>query len=91
MKDFLTSALPWLCLGAVIALLIVLYIVNYRAYRKAEKENREYDNYANEGMCVGLITTCLLFGTEYLVFGMLGGMAIGMCISKQRKNNNENN
>lgn len=90
MKDFLTSALPWLCLGAVIALLIVLYIVNYRAHRKAEKENREYDNYANAGMCVGLITACLLFGTGYMVFGMLGGMAIGMCIPKHRRNDCEN-
>lgn len=91
MKDLFASALPWLCFGAVIALLIVLCIVNYRAHKKAEKENREYDNYANEGMCIGLITTCLLFGTEYMLFGMLGGIAIGMCIPKHRKNNNENN
>lgn len=90
MKEFFASVLPWLGLGAVIVLLIALCIVNYRTHKKAREEEREYDNYAGEGMCVGMIVACLLFGTEYMIFGMLGGMTIGMCIPKHRKNNNEN-
>lgn len=43
-----------------------------------------------EGFCLGMIMACLLFGTEYLVFGMLGGLAIGMCIPKHRRIDREN-
>ena len=90
MKNFFASVLPWLCLGAVIVLLIALCIVNYRTQKKAREEERDYDNYAGEGMCVGMIMACLLFGTKYLVLGMLVGMAIGMCIPKHRRNDREN-
>lgn len=90
MKESFLSAMPWLCLGGVGALLIVLCIVNYRAHKKAREEEREYDNYANEGFCLGMIAAILFLGTKYMTLGMLLGMAAGMCIPKRRRDNNEN-
>lgn len=86
MKEFFAAALPWLCLGGAIALLIVLCIVNYHAHKKAREEQREYGNYANEGFCLGMIVGGLIFGAGYMLPGMLVGMAVGMCIRRPGKN-----
>lgn len=77
MKDFIMAALPWLCIGVAIA----LCAVNFHNSKKAKQEERQYDNYISEGMCLGMCVG-LMLGVEYLSYGLLVGMVIGMCIRK---------
>lgn len=68
MKDFIIAALPWMCFGVVLA----IYAVNFKERKKGK---REHDNYMTKGMCFGL-----LLGSQYLSYGLLIGMVIGLYI-----------
>lgn len=47
MKDFIMTALPWVCLGVALAVCAV-------NFNKRKTEKQEHDNYMTEGMCFGM-------------------------------------
>lgn len=78
MIDFLTAALPWLCIGVALA----LWAVNFS--RPDEEKKRVSDSYLPEGMCLGLCAA-LLLRADFLCHGLLIGTAIGMCIPRKSR------
>ena len=86
-KDFLLAALPWLCMG----LLLAIFFVNSNRKKKEKEKN---DNYSTEGMALGMcfgvaIGTSLGNNTGIgLSLGMLAGLVIGSC-SEKKKNDGE--
>ena len=86
MTDFLSAALPWICMGLLLAIFFA------QSARK-EKENKKNDNYGTEGLALGMcfgvaIGTALGSNTGIgLTLGMLAGFAIGLSIEK--KNNDD--
>lgn len=77
MKEFLMAALPWICMGIVIA----LFAVNHNIIKKEKNNGKEYGNYMTEGMCLGMCVGTALGGNG-LIYGMLVGLLIGMFIKK---------
>ena len=77
MNEFLTAALPWICIGVAVA----LFAVNHGAVKKAKENDKEYGNYITEGMCLGMCVGTALGGNG-LIYGLLVGMAIGVCIKR---------
>lgn len=80
MKEFMMAALPWICIGIVIA----LFAANHGAAKKAKDSDKEYGNYMTEGMCLGMCMGAAL-GRNGLIYGMLLGLVIGMFIKKEKK------
>lgn len=78
MKAFMTAAMPWICIGVVLA----LAAANHDAAKKAKACGKEYDRHMGTGMCIGMALG-LSFGADGMIYGMLIGMAIGMCIKKE--------
>lgn len=78
MKAFMTAAMPWICIGIVLA----LAAANHDAAKKAKECGKTYDNYMELGLCMGMALG-LSFGADGMIYGMLTGMAIGMCIKKE--------
>lgn len=81
MNEFMTAALPWLCIGITIA----LFAVNHGAPKKAKDSEKTQGSYMTEGMCLGMCVGVIL-NTAYMPYGMLVGMVIGMCIKKEYEN-----
>ena len=81
-KDFFTAALPWICMGLLLA---IFFAKSSR--KKKGKESKE--NYGTEGMALGMcfgtaIGTSLGNNTGIgLAIGMLFGLAIGSGIEKK--------
>lgn len=93
--DFLSAALPWLCIGVCLA---VLFAENAKRKNTENKEsgNKEKKaNYATEGMCLGMcfgtaLGTALGKNTGIgISLGMLLGLVIGSCIEKKGDKGNE--
>ena len=80
MKDFMMAALPWICIGIAIA----LFAANHGAAKKAKDSDKEYGNYMTEGMCLGMCVGTALGGNG-LIYGMLGGLVVGMLIKKEKE------
>ena len=85
--DFLSAALPWICIGLLLAIFFA------RSARK-KNGNKKKENYGTEGLALGMC-----FGTAIgtslgntgigLSLGMLAGFAIGLCIEKKKKDTEE--
>ena len=80
MNEFLMAALPWICIGIAIA----LFAANHGAAKKAKDSDKEYGNYMTEGMCLGMCVGTGLGGNG-LIYGMLGGLVVGMLIKKEKE------
>lgn len=80
MKEFLSAALPWICIGLILALC---------AYRHSlQKEDSSGEHRAGghllDGLCIGLcIGTALDSGS--LVYWMLLWLIVGLCLRKEKK------
>ena len=86
--DFLSAALPWICIGLLLA------IFSARSARK-KKEDKRKENYGTEGMALGMCFGSAI-GTAFgnntgigLTLGMLAGLAIGSCIEKKKTDDEE--
>ena len=81
--DFLSAALPWICMGLLLA---VFFAQNGRR----KKGNGKNDSYSTEGlalgMCFGVAVGTSLGGNTGigLTLGMLAGFVIGSCIEKKK-------
>ena len=92
MIDFLSAALPWLCIGLLLAILFA------RSARK-KKSDETKENYATEGMALGMCFGTAIgtaIGTSIgnntgigMSLGMLLGLAIGSGIEKKENDNDE--
>ena len=86
--DFLSAALPWVCIGLLLAIFFA------RSARK-KKGNKKNENYGTEGMALGMcfgtaIGTSLGNNTGIgLTLGMLAGLLIGSCIVKKENDDEE--
>jgi len=78
MKEFMTAAMPWICIGVAVA----LFAVNHSTEKKAKGSGKEYSSYMTEGMCIGMCVGTAL-GGNCLIYGMLAGLALGICIKKE--------
>ena len=80
--DFLSAALPWICIGLLLAIFFA------QSVRK-KKDDKKKGNYSTEGMALGMcfgvaIGTSLGNNTGIgLSLGMLAGFVIGSCIDKK--------
>ena len=81
--DFLSAALPWICIG----LLLAIFFAQSARKKKGDKTK---ENYSTEGMALGMC-----FGTAIgtslgsnsgigLTLGMLAGLVIGSCVEKKK-------
>ena len=88
MIDFLLAALPWLCIG----LLLAIFFAQSARKKKGDKTK---ENYATEGMALGMC-----FGTAIgtsignntgigMSLGMLLGLAIGSSIEKKKNDDDK--
>ena len=86
--DFLRAALPWIAVGLLLAVLVA------RGTSKKKKEEQTGD-YGTEGMCIGMCFG-MCFGTAIgtslgnntgigISLRMLIGLAIGTCITKETR------
>lgn len=86
--DFLSAALPWICMGLLLAIFFT------QSGRK-KKENKKNKNYSTEGLALGVcfgvaIGTSLSNNTGIgLTLGMLAGFVIGSCIEKKKNDDEE--
>ena len=86
--DFLSAALPWVCMGLLLAIFFA------RSARK-KKETKKNENCGTEGMALGMcfgtaIGTSLGNNTGIgLTLGMLAGLVIGSCIEKKKTDDGE--
>ena len=91
MKDiaaFLSAALPWICIGLLLAIL-------FAQIARKKKDDKKKENYGTEGMALGMcfgvaIGTSLGNNTGIgLTLGMLAGLVIGSCIEKKKSEDEE--
>ena len=86
--DFLSAALPWICIGLLLAIFFV------KGTRK-KKDNKKKENYGTEGMALGMcfgVAIGTAFGNNTgigLTLGMLAGFVIGTCIEKKKNDDNK--
>ena len=86
--DFLSAALPWICLGLLLAIF-------FAKSAQKKKENKMKENYGTEGLALGMcfgvaIGTSLGNNTGIgLTLGMLAGFVIGSCIEKKKSDDGE--
>ncbi len=85
--DFMSAALPWLCMGLLVAVFAASY--GKKKSGKDETDSKEKENYGLEGMSFGMCFGVAL-GTTLgnntgigMSLGMLLGLAIGSCIEKK--------
>ena len=84
--DFLSAALPWICIGLLLAIFFA---------QSARKKNKKNENYGTEGMALGMcfgvaIGTALGNNTGIgLSLGMLAGLVIGSCVEKKKNDDEE--
>ena len=81
MKDFITAALPFLCMAIALALFFVLQSKKKNDADSEAKESKP-GNYKIEGMCIGMLLG-LLIGSKFMTIGMLLGLLIGSSIKKK--------
>ena len=80
--DFLSAALPWSCIGLLLA---IFFAQNARK----KKDNKQKDSYSTEGLALGMcfgVAIGTAFGNNTgigLTLGMLAGLVIGSCIEKK--------
>ena len=80
--DFLSAALPWICIGLLLA---IFFAKNSRK----KKDDKTKENYSTEGMALGMcfgVAIGTAFGNNTgigLSLGMLAGLVIGSCIEKK--------
>ncbi len=85
--DFLSAALPWVCIGLLLAIFFA-----QNAGKK--KDGKKKENYSSEGMALGMcfgVAVGTAFGNNTgigLTLGMLAGLVIGSLIEK-KKNDDE--
>lgn len=97
MKDFLLTALPWVLIGIVVAIIAANFSKKKKKINTIEQENLnqtesqnigDEDNYMSVGMslgmCIGIVfsTTGIVPLSYGISFGMLFGMVVGMFIKK---------
>ena len=87
-KDFILTALPWVCIGLAIAILAAHWGSKGKQNAGKDDKNTPEDNYMVEGMCLGMAVGFSLGGAGYS-YGMLLGMVIGMCIPKNSRKDKE--
>ena len=86
--DFLSAALPWICIGLLLAIFFA------QSARK-KKGNKKKENYGTEGLALGMcfgtaIGTSLGNNTGIgLTLGMLAGFVIGSFVEKKKKDDEE--
>ena len=86
--DFLSAALPWICIGFLLA-------VFFAQSARRKKDNEKNENYGTEGMALGMcfgtaIATSIGNNTGIgLTLGMLAGFVIGSCIEKKKNEDNK--
>ena len=86
--DFLSAALPWICIGFLLA---IFFAQNARK----KKNNKKAENYSTEGMALGMcfgVAIGTAFGNNTgigLSLGMLAGLVIGSCIEKKKSEGEE--
>lgn len=100
MRDFIMAALPWICVGLVVAVMAVQMRHKKKDGEKGdageeqqggtldiqeEKEDNE-ENYMTTGMCLGMCFGVAI-GTalDQLAMGISLGMLIGMCFGMSMK------
>ena len=87
--DFISAALPWLCIG----LLLAIFFAKNAA---KEKDNNKKANYGTEGLALGMcfgVAISSAFGNNTgigLTLGMLLGYAIGLLIEKKENDQTKN-
>ena len=88
--DFLSAALPWLCVGLLLA---VFFVRADRAKKKSaekeEKGEKKKPNYGTEGMALGMCFGTAV-GTSFgkntglgMLIGMVIGYAVGLSMEKK--------
>ena len=86
--DFLSAALPWICIGLLLAIFFA------QSARKKKDKNKK-ENYSTEGMALGMcfgVAIGTAFGNNTgigLPLGMLAGLVIGSCIEKKNDDDEE--
>lgn len=77
--DFLSAALPWICIGLLLAIFFA-----QSAQRK--KRNKSNENYSTEGLALGMCFGVALGSNTGigLTLGMLAGFVVGSCIEKKK-------
>ena len=81
--DFLSAALPWICMGLLLAIF-------FAKSARTKKGNKKNENYSTEGMALGMcfgVAVGTSFGSNTgvgLSLGMLAGLVIGSCIEKKK-------
>ena len=90
--DFMSAALPWLCMGLLLAVFFAKS-AQKRNDKEKETDRKKKEDYSLEGMCFGLCFGVAL-GTSIgnntgigLSLGMLLGLVIGSCIEKKENEN----
>ena len=84
--DFMSAALPWICMGLLLA---IFFAQNARKKKNVSKEENNKNDYGTEGMALGMcfgvaIGTALGNNTGVgLAIGMLLGLAIGSGVEKK--------
>ena len=79
--DFIGAALPWVCMGLLLAIFFV---------RNKGKEN-DKKNFASEGIALGMcfgvaiVTSLGNHSGIGMTTGMLAGLVIGSCIEKKEE------
>ena len=86
--DFLSAALPWICIGLVLAIFFA------KSVRK-KKDSKKKEYYGTEGMALGMcfgVAIGTAFGNNTgigLTLGMLAGFVIGSLFEKKDDKNGE--
>ena len=90
--DFLSAALPWLCMGLLLAVFFARAARNKN--KKAESEEsgeKKKADYGTEGLALGMCFGTAI-GTSFgentglgMTLGMLIGLAIGSSIEKRKE------
>ena len=82
MKDFIFAALPWICMGLMLAIF-------FAESAQKKKDSKKREHYVTEGMALGMCFGTAI-GTAFgnntgigLSLGMLMGFVIGSLIEKK--------
>lgn len=81
MKEFLQAALPWVCIGLSLAVVVV----NHVRRKQAKEHGSNAENSMLVGMVIGMALGYMVDSSTGVSYGMLLGMVIGMCIPRKKK------
>lgn len=89
--DFTLAALPWLCMGLLLA---IFFAKSARKKKDETNSDKEKESYISEGMSIGMCLGVALgasFGNVGLgiSLGMLLGLAVGSCVEKKENGKDE--